>query len=1243
MSKGTLLRIVPGLIVLGAILFLFRRYFGPTGLLYGDSNLQWDRSLLDAALVQLAHSWAPTFGGGRPAVIINYTTSPLTVLQAALSFAGVPLSTVLVYPAVLSVAYAGCWIAARRLSGNATSAHVVAVFFIGNPWIWDRVLLGHIAIIAAAAAAVWILAIIVYRDKLRNAFALLLFAACGIMLWCDARVSYMVFIGLVILAAYWIAASLRHHRPRQAVEGVTLLMSPVAALALNAWWALPFLQVPGVNPVRPFFPPLEDVLSYSRYSDFVHNLVLSGSFLHFSWDRAAAHGTLALICWYAAMLVIIITALLSRTTSRWLDVILRLGLVASLLASMGTALLPAGVTLWLYEHVPMAAFFRDPNKLAFIAVLCIVCLLSIRLKTAATGWRVAITLAVAFAALPVLSGDLRTTDGTGLQPFTERKNFVDVLNFITAQRALSEFRVALIPPWTAEVSLKPGEHPVAEPFVFQYKISTMDAKLINTASEMNMTAWRVFEDLYTGNDVHPDRSLAQLGVKYLIWDDAATLSPGAANTPFFNVPLAVVKHALTAARFNEVYRSGPLHVLANPAFEGVLRGIKGPVVDGAIPEHFRAMLPASTIGDSVEAVNSRHQDWPFPTFGVGSSSRDACLSRTPRSALLLASDHVTAHADWKTYWVDSDYLQQGTGDAVLSRLLANYPLPYAFTASSAELRVILDVPAGTRVAVEGSLLAQPARADYSIDQGAWKPLPLPLYVLGWAELEPVASGRHQVTIRGSRVGTVLRAVAAESQRRCAGAYLAERPLPASSLGAEGWIVPSPFSALTLAQDNGRFSYDARNISLNVASSSEALRAHAVLQGPGADGVLLDHLTTPIGVPFNVLLGYHHVEFFAKGAPITASPWSHLLNGNPTGESGNTRFHFNRRYSEEGAATALSGIAPGSVVLVQLRFSGAAAGTEVYIYQNGLILSRYALSSSPAYLAMPAYSEKIQIAVRRDHPGPPLLLEAPQVFYGVSLGEQVLDLPARAIRAPVGVSLAYAKHGEVTSQLSLFADNRALVASGRSEEYTAVHGAQGLLTYSGLSSSINTRCALTITYESAGGPVTRAVADLDIGYKVAHGRISVPILPRTSALLPRFDCEDPNAVLSVASAEFVFTADPEMGMLLTIPPVARVDATNATISSNIVTPEEIRISGRPANLVWLSNFDSAWQFGSNEHFIVNGSENGWIDGGGDRVIYTTQYQYRRDIIISLCLWLLLALSIVAAMLRNARLSREPSPE
>ncbi|HVS47017.1 MAG TPA: hypothetical protein VMS32_10150 [Verrucomicrobiae bacterium] len=1242
MKREALFRVAIAFAVCGAILFLFRQYFGPNGLLYGDSNLQWDRSLLDAALAQLAHAWAPAFGGGRPSIIINSTTSPLTLLQTAVSFAGIPLSTMLIYPVLLCVGYAGCWIAARKISENAVSAHAVAIFFIGNPWIWDRILLGHIGILAAAVITPWTLATIVYRGTLRNAFVPLVFAECGIMLWCDARVSYMFFIGLVILGAVWIASSIRYRRPLQTFEGLGLLACPIAALLLNAWWTLPFLQLSGITPVRPFFPPLEDVLSYSRYADFVHNVVFSGSFLHFSWDRAAAHGALAFVCWYAATLAVLIAAFCSNTTSRTLNVILRFGIVASLLISMGTALVPPGATLWIYANVPMSAFFRDPNKLAFIAVLCIVLLLSVRLRTASPGWRWALMAAIAISVLPTLSGDLRTTDGTGLQPFAERSNFVDVLDFLTARRGFPDFRVALIPPWAAEVSLKPGEHPVAEPFVFQYRLPTMDAKLINTASDMSMSSWRVFEDLYAGTDTHPDRSLARLGVKYLIWDDSATLSAGAANTPFFNVANLVVKRALDDANFHEVYRSGSLHVLENPAFEGLMRGVAGPVVDGAIPEHVRAVLPASAIGDAVEAVDTQHRGWPFSTMGVGSSARDACLSRTPHNALLLAYDRVSAHSDWKTYWVDSDYLQQGTGDAVLSRQLANYPLPYAFTASNAAISFALDVPAGSRIAVEGSVLAEAGRVDYAIDGGRWKPLHLPAGVLGWTELEAGAAGRHLVSVRGSRVGTLIRAVTAALPQSCAGTYLSERPFPAAPFGGMGWVVPSPFSALTLKENGGKFSFEARNIALNAVSVSERLRAHAPIDGPGADGLLLDHLTTPIGVPFNVLLGYHRAEFFAKGAPITASAWTHLFKGTPTGESGSATFRFNARYSEEGASTTLFGIAPGSVVLLQLPFQGAAAGAEVRIFQSGLILARYSLSSTAAYLTMPAYGDNIQIAVRREHATDSLVLEPPQAFSGVAIGESVLDLPDRAVRAPPG-PLAYTRDGGHVTRLSLFSDNRALVSTGKADPYTVVQGAQGLLAYSGLSSSINTRCTLTITYEGAGGPVTRGVADADVGNGVGHGRISVPILPRTTAVLPRFDCANPNAVLRLASAELTFTASPEMGMLLTIPSTAPASANPAVVSHVILSPEEFRISGHPANVVSLSNFDPAWQFGSNEHFIVNGSENGWIDSGGDRIVYTIQREYRKDITISLWLWSLLGLSIVAALVLNRRPPREHASE
>ncbi|HEY5258937.1 MAG TPA: hypothetical protein VIJ12_11235 [Candidatus Baltobacteraceae bacterium] len=819
---------------------------------------------------------------------------------------------------------------------------------------------------------------------------------------------------------------------------------------------------------------------------------------------------------------------------------------------------------------------------------------------------------------------------------------MDVLNYVSSQHGFPNFRVGLIPPWTAEVSLGPGQHPVAEPFVFQYKVPTMDAKLINVASDMNMSAWRVFEDLYTGNDINPDRNLARLGIKYLIWDDSTTLSLGAANTPFFNVADSVVRSAVQSTGFKEVYRSGSLHVLENPAFESLVRGLAGPVIDGAVPERLWAVLPSSAIGDSVEAVDSRHRNWPFPTIGIGRSMLDACLSRASRYGAILAYDRVTAHADWKTYWVDSDYLQQGTGDAVLSRLLADYPLPYAFTESNATISFAIDVPRGARIAVEGGQLAAGGRVDYAIDQGPWKPLALPAGVLGWAELDAVSPGRHQMVIRGSRVGTVLREVRVEMHRGCTGAYLAEQSLPATPPAGTEWIVPSPFSSLVLTENQGKFSYTARNISLNVAAVSKQFDASASIDGPGADGVLLDHLTTPIDESFNVLLGYHRVEFFAKGAPVAASAWTHLFNGNPTGESPTADFHFNARYSEEGAFTILSGIAPGSTVLLRLPFTGTGTRAEVIVYQGQSILARYALSSTGSYLTMPAYGDNIKVVVRRERAAGRLVLGPPRAFSGVPLGDAVLDLSDRAARV-TGRHLDYTHRNQGSTRLSLFDDNRALVPTGSFDAYAAVRGAQGELAYSGLRSSINTRCTVTIIYETAGGPITRAIADLDLGRDAVDGGIPVPILPRTTAFLPRFSCEDEHAILGLTSATLSFTARPEMGMVFTIPPTTRAITKPATIPYVDVSSEEFRVLGHPSNLVSVSSYDPAWQFGDNEHFIVNGSENGWIDSGGDRIDYTIQPQYIKDIRISLWLWLLLALSLLAALMANRLQIASRSPE
>ena len=1206
------------LLILAAILLLFRNYYTENGVLFGDSNLQWDGSLLSAAIAQLAHSWTLALGGGRPAIIINATTALPTLLQTGLWPFGIPLSTVLVYPVVLFAAYAGCWLAARKIAGSEPAAHVVAAFYAGNPWIWDRVLLGHIGILAAAATAAWLAAIIVRREELGAAFVPLLFAACGLLLFCDARISYIVFIGLFIFGAFWLVRGISTRAARVAAAGVAALLAPVAGFLLNAWWTLPYLQLPGINPVRRSYPPLEDVVSNSRFSDVFHNLVFSGSFLHFSWDRAAALGWPTFVPWYAAMVLIIAAAFFGRFPSRFWTAFLRVGIAAALLFSLGTAIVAPNIAMWIYSAVPMASFFRDPNKIAFAALLCIVLLLAAKLRDASRGMAWLVAIAVAIAISPVFTGNLQGAEASGLQPFSERPNFVSVLHFIKDRERTSDYRVGLLPPWTAEVSLLTGEHPVAEPFVFQYEIPTMDAKLITVASDMNMSAWRVFEDFYYGHDVHPAVSFARLGIKYLLWDDAASLSAGAANTPFYNASPVVLKYALERAGFRELFRSGMLHVYANPAFGSLVRAVRTPAVIGPLAERIPAMLPAGAIGDSVEPVTAHAAGWPFPALPTGADAASACSANRPRDTLLMAPDFVESHADWKSYWVNSDYLQQGTGDLILGRMLANFPLPYAFTESRNTIRFPVDVPRGGRISIDGGTLSQNAAVEYALDRGPWRSLHLSALLASWVALPGVPAGRHTLAIRGSRTGVVLRAVSAQPPTQCSGAYVALRALPAPASGHENWVIPAPLTTLTLHEANGRFFYDAQS--------------RGLLSGPGADAILLDHAATPLGLPFSVMRGYHLVEFFAQGDALASSRWLQQFNATPSGRSAAARFVFGAGYSEEGASATVSAV-PGSVALLRIPFSGDPKNAELRIFQNGLLLEREPLSLASHYVAFPVYSDKLNVIVQRENGhGRPLVLETPQVFSGVLLASSVLDLPDRAVRVARGAHVSPLRSIRSTQPLQFAADNRALVPGG-AYPYGAVTGAQGVVRVRGLRATLATRCTLMVSFNTAGGPVVRPAGDLDASQSPVDAAISFPVEPRSFEVLPRFECNRDEALLSIGSAQVSFFNAEAGGFLLSMPAGFAAAGNSAPIDHHFLSPEELTIGGHPPDVVSVSSFDRAWTFGRNEHLIINGSENGWIDRGGQSITYDVQRVYRIDFLIALTLWFFTLAALVAAFARN----------
>lgn len=1207
------------LVVAIVVFLIFRRYYGTT-LLFEDANLQWDASLVPSALLQLLHSWAPSIGAGRPSIIINETTAPLTIMQAALAPFGNALSTLLFYPLLLCLSYAGAWVAARKIARGPLAAHIVAAFVVGNPWIWDRILLGHIAIVAAVSVASWVVAALAWRVELGRAFAPVLVGLCGLLLACDARISYFVFVGLFILAGYWAFAYARERSARRLRHAVIAAIAPFAAFALNAWWSFAFFLIPGANPVREHYPALDEILSFSQFSDVAHNLVFSGTFLHFSWDRAASGGALPFALWYLGVFGVVVAALLARPRSAFLAWTLRIGVLASFLLSFGTSLLPTGWIYWLYAHVPFAMFFRDPNKFGYVGVTCCALLLCAGLRVWRRSAQVVVAIAVAAAVLPVMTGDLQTSIGAGLQAFPEHDDYVNVLRFVRSQPGFPDFRLGMIPPWTIETIID-GSHPVVEPFVFQYQIATMDAKAATIASDANLEAWRVYQDVYDGTDAHAGDDLARLGIGYMLWDENAVLSPGAQFSAFGNRAPQVVRAAVASLHFPEVYRSGPLHVYRNPAAIRLLRTVGGPAIAGPVAQSLRAALPAGTIGDALETEDAG--PLPLPYAGIGADADDACRAQLPRSALSMAYDRASDHSDWTTYWVDSDYPQQFAGDAEAFAELGRYPLPYAVTASNAAIDFPIDVGPRGVVAVDGAVLRTPAIVEYAIDGGPHRTVDFDTR-MRWVALAPVARGPHRLTIFGSRVGTVLRAVTAAPLPACAAPYYRlATSTDASKRG--GWILPSSLSMVTVRDRGARFAFAAENGNGTTAS---------VLDGPRADAITVDGRPVPDGVPLPMLIGRHAAWLFARGAPMAATPWEHWLAGADTGAPKVATFAFGDRYDDDEAAATFHGVPVNSTVVLSLPYAGDPRGAEVRITQGGTVTSRYPLANAKRPIAVTAYNDTIVVHVRRARRGGALRLLPPDASAGVVLDASTIDIASSAVPLRAGARFRPASLPESAAAPLVFADDdRSIVPSGRGQAPLPARGAGFALTYRDLRAGHPAKCTLVVTFETELGAVTKAVADVAVGADPRSGAIDVPLWRLTTAVAPHFECDDAHAILSARTMDLRWYHRPAGALVFERPDRPVAAPSPSPLVAGDRSDERFTVAGAPKSVVSLTSYDPLWTYGNNRHFLVDGTMNGWIRTEDAPVTYGAQSAYVALLALSTALWLALAAWLALAMRRR----------
>lgn len=305
-------------------------------------------------------------------------------------------------------------LAAAPLGGETRLGRVFAVAMaMVNPWVYDRLFVGHVPLLAAYAAALYgFRAMLDLADRPTRGRVLRLAMASTVVGVFDPRLLYVFALICAAVGAWRIALPGDVPRRQLLVSGAAVGM---IVAALSAYWLIPFL--PGGSTLGRITEG--DILAFATRRDPALGAVFNVAALYGFWRRVWLAKD-ALPFWWLLTDAIIALAV-AGTFRLWRDPALRWMAGALTTTWLLALFIAVGVSsqytapLWrlAFELIPGFAGLREPQKAAaFIAIVYVFAgargaawlLEAVRGSSIARREQVAATLAVIVLALPLIAG-----------------------------------------------------------------------------------------------------------------------------------------------------------------------------------------------------------------------------------------------------------------------------------------------------------------------------------------------------------------------------------------------------------------------------------------------------------------------------------------------------------------------------------------------------------------------------------------------------------------------------------------------------------------------------------------------------------------------------------------------------------------------------------------------------------------------------------------------------------------------
>lgn len=374
MKKTSFDRILPWVLVLGLIGYIYRGWFIHTEIVGGDWPYYYDGFLRDISLYPTL--WASWLGNGMGAV------NPLLGLGAFFSLTVVPFTHWLHVPWVVAykIGWFGLFLVTCAYSSRALLKTVVSgisetalaagvLIYTTNTYVLMLTGGGQMGIALAYALAPFVMSM--WVRMMHNAqkakglgYAFKAGAVFAVLIAFDPRVAYGIVLVIAAYALFCILTQERRDRYAYAVRiSVLCAAGGLTGLFLNAFWLLPMLML-RKNPLESLGSVFvsRDAVKFFSFADFAHALGL----LHPNWPENIFGKTYFLQPVFLILPIAAFGALL--ITGRKSFFYAGLALIGAFLAK-GANEPFGGVYLWLFERVPGFVMFRDPTKFYLLIAL----------------------------------------------------------------------------------------------------------------------------------------------------------------------------------------------------------------------------------------------------------------------------------------------------------------------------------------------------------------------------------------------------------------------------------------------------------------------------------------------------------------------------------------------------------------------------------------------------------------------------------------------------------------------------------------------------------------------------------------------------------------------------------------------------------------------------------------------------------------------------------------------------------